>query len=181
MEQCPVTFGSNMSQLHGFVCDPKTMCFENSSKAFSRAEVICPRPYHASRIPMFMEGVNKFCPKSKSILPKQKEDSSFEFRDIILNKDDQYGDLDGGAQVVFFCGSPPVRSRNPVARDEQFTKQTKPIFSPLPVNSFGVGKSCARVDRASPICGSFSGNPKVRIEGFTCKKSDSRSAVPALA
>ncbi|XP_020683647.1 uncharacterized protein LOC110100468 isoform X2 [Dendrobium catenatum] len=116
-----------------------------------------------------------------SILPKQKEDSSFEFRDIILNKDDQYGDLDGGAQMVFFCGSPPVRSRNPVARDEQFTKQTKPMFSPLPVNSFGVGKSCARVDRASPICGSFSGNPKVRVEGFTCKKSDSRSAVSALA
>ncbi|KAH0466689.1 hypothetical protein IEQ34_003927 [Dendrobium chrysotoxum] len=116
-----------------------------------------------------------------SILPKQKEDFSFEFRDIILNKDDQYGDLDGGAQMVFFCGSPPVRSHNPVVRDEQFTKQTKSIFSPLPVNSFGVGKSCARVDRASPICGSFSGNPKVRIEGFTCKKSDSRSAVPALA
>lgn len=161
--------------------DPRTMYFENSSQAFARAEVICPRPCRAARVPIFMEGVDKFCPRSKSNLPKQKEGSSFEFLDIILKQDGQEGDLYGGNQMVFFCGSPPVRSHNPVVHDAQFTKQTKSIVSPLLTNSFGVGKSCARVDRSSPTCGSFSGSPKVRIEGFACRKSDSRSSVPTLA
>ncbi|KAG0464046.1 hypothetical protein HPP92_019692 [Vanilla planifolia] len=151
-----------MGQLYDFVCDPRMMLWQNSTQAFARAELICPKPRHVANAPYFVEGLNKFCPKSVSISTKQKEDSSFQILDIIRNKDDLVGDLDGPSQVSFFCGSPPVRSHNPVVHDAYFTRHAQSFVSCVN-NPCVTTKSSDTVDRGA-LCGS----PKVRIEGFSC-------------
>ncbi|RWW08371.1 hypothetical protein BHE74_00010107 [Ensete ventricosum] len=83
--------------------------------------------------------------------------------------------------MSFFCGSPPVRTDNPVIHDVQFGKQAQFLASSRG-NSPGM-KPAGRVERGgSPTCrSSFEGNPKVRIEGFACGNSKQHRVAPALA
>ncbi|PKA56861.1 hypothetical protein AXF42_Ash002164 [Apostasia shenzhenica] len=162
-----------------FVSDTKPIVWQTTSHSFSKTDVICPQPVRVPRIPNFLEGLNKVSPMPKSILAKQRGGSGFE---ILNNRPDQ-DDLESDSDCVnwkgFLCGSPPVRSHNPLVHDVQFTKQTQSFASPLG-NSSGSPTPSTAVEKGSPSC-FISGSPKVRIEGFSCSKSDTHCVVPALA
>ncbi|OEL17362.1 hypothetical protein BAE44_0021624 [Dichanthelium oligosanthes] len=136
-----------------------------------RAEIICPQPRRATRLPFAVETVNKASPRANGALPLYRSDSTSDILDLILSKNDPDGD--SSSQVGFLCGSPPVRTNNPVIHDPQFGKRV-PSFSPLG-SSYGK-TSAGRVEVGSPSCGSIS-SPKVRIEGFACGNSETHYAV----
>ena len=91
----------------------------------------------------------------------------------LVFQNDLDADTDSCSQAAFFCGSPPVRTNNPVVHDPMFGEKT-PSFSPLG-SSFGK-KLAGRLELgSSPSCGASS--PKVRIEGFACGNKESHCAV----
>jgi len=136
-----------------------------------RAEVICPQPRRATRLPFAVETVNKASPRTNSAFPLYRSDSTSDILDLILSKNEPDGD--SSSQVGFLCGSPPVRTNNPVIHDPQFGKRV-PSFSPL-VSPYGK-MPAGRVEVGSPSCGARS-SPKVRIEGFTCGNSETHYAL----
>nr|CAB3476637.1 unnamed protein product [Digitaria exilis] len=136
-----------------------------------RVEVICPQPRRATRLPFAVETANRASPRTNGAFPLHRSDSTSEILDLILSKNDPDGD--SSSQVGFLCGSPPVRTDNPVIHDPQFGKRL-PSFSPLG-SSFGKTPA-GRVEVGSPSCGASS-SPKVRIEGFACGKSETHYAV----
>ncbi|XP_066317416.1 uncharacterized protein [Miscanthus floridulus] len=136
-----------------------------------RAEVICPQPRRATRLPFAVETVNKASPKTNGAFPLYRSDSTADILDLILSKNDSDGD--SSSQVGFLCGSPPVRTNNPVIHDPQFGIRV-PSFSPLG-SSYGKAPT-VRVEVGSPSCG-VSSSPKVRIEGFACGNSETHYAV----
>ncbi|KAG0464055.1 hypothetical protein HPP92_020124 [Vanilla planifolia] len=115
-----------------------------------------------SLISLCSDNTARFSSMGQLISSKQKEDSSFQILDIIRNNDDLVGDLDGHSQVSSFCGSPPVRSHNPVVHDAYFTRHAQSFVSCVN-NPCVTTKSSDTVDRGA-LCGS----PKVRIEGVSC-------------
>lgn len=164
--------------------DTKTRFLKNSSQSFAFVEAICPKPHRAVRVPYFIEDLSKFSPEPKSSLLRKRDKTGFEIIGVLLNKEDIEvgGDIDEGNEIGYFCGSPPVRTHNPVIHDAQFTKQMNLIAFPVVANSPGLSNPSARVERGSPICSpTISGSPKIRVEGFTCGKSDPRCVVPTLA
>ncbi|VAH12052.1 unnamed protein product [Triticum turgidum subsp. durum] len=106
-------------------------------------------------------------------LPVYRTDSASDILDLILSKNDPDVDTDSNGQVGFFCGSPPVRTNNPIVNDPQFGRNT-PCFSPLgsPFSKMLGG----RAEVGSPSCGASS-SPKVRIEGFACGNKENHCAV----
>ncbi|GJN36421.1 hypothetical protein PR202_gb25280 [Eleusine coracana subsp. coracana] len=135
--------------------------------------VICPQPRRPSRAPFIFESINRAgSPKTNGVLPVCRGDSASDVLDLILNKNDPDADTDWSGQAAFFCGSPPVRTNNPVVHDPMFGEET-PSFSPLG-SSFGK-KLAGRLEVGSPSCGVSS--PKVRIEGFACGNKESHCAV----
>ncbi|XP_073012991.1 uncharacterized protein [Typha latifolia] len=178
MEHCPMRLNI-VSQLNpDYLSDRKSRFWQIDNQSTPRVELICPQPRRASRVPCFIDSLSRV--KPNGILPMPKGDCPSEILDIILSKDDPDGDLDSSSQMGFFCGSPPVRTNNPVVQDPQFAKQTQTLVSPLG-NSLSK-KPAGRVEIGSPSCGaSFGGSPKVRIEGFACENSKSRRVVSALA
>lgn len=127
-------------------------------------------------------------------VPWSKTDRWFDFIDfciqhfavLYLNLESQCqdgleGDSDASNQAGFLCGSPPVRTNNPVIQDAEFAKLTASPASPLG-NSLGMKPPGH--DKGSPSSrgSSLGSSPKVRIEGFNCGSSpDTRQAVSALA
>ncbi|OAY82847.1 hypothetical protein ACMD2_21098 [Ananas comosus] len=178
MEHCPV-MRNTISQLTlECMTDRKSRFWQFDAQTMPRVEVICPKPRRASCVPFFMESLSRVSP-----MPN-RGDCTPDDLDIILSKDDSDSDLDPSSPTDFFSGSPPVRSTNPLIHDAQFLKQTQftKIASPLG-NSLGK-KPAGKAEIGSPSCGaasSFGGNPKVRIEGFSCGNSEPHCVVPALA
>ncbi|CAL4964586.1 unnamed protein product [Urochloa decumbens] len=127
-----------------------------------RAEVICPQPRRATRPPFAVETVNRASPKTNGAFPLYRSDSTSDILDLILSKNDPDGD--SSSQMGFLCGSPPVRTNNPVIHDPLFGKSV-PSFSPL--GSPYCKTPAGIVEVGSPSCGASS-SPKVRIEGFAC-------------
>ena len=145
----------------------------DSPQPVPRIEVICPQPRRASRPAFLMESINRTSSKPNGTLPVYRADSASDILDLILSKNDADVDTDSSSQVGFFCGSPPVRTNNPVVHDPQFGRNT-PSFSPLG-SSFGK-KLGGRAEVGSPSCGASS-SPKVRIEGFACGNKEAQCAV----
>ncbi|ONM30812.1 uncharacterized protein [Zea mays] len=141
-----------------------------------RAEVLCPQPRRAARIP-FAVSVNKAIPRSNCALPPYRPASACDILDdLILSKNDFSDGADSSSgQAGFLCGSPPVRANNPVVHDPQFGKRALPSMSPLGSSSHVKLK----VEAGSPSCG-VSSSPKVRIEGFACGNSETHYAVTPL-
>lgn len=172
MEHCPAKLNTSGQLYPESMTDMKSRFWQISNQSLPRTEVICPQPRHATRVSFFIDSVNRFGPKPKGALPMYRGDCGLEILDSNRSMDDSEWDLEGGGQTSFFCGSPPVRTNNPIVHDAQFAKQTHSVASPLG-GSLGMKP---RGDRGSPSCGSsFTGSPKVRIEGFSCGK------VPAFA
>ncbi|KAL6850191.1 hypothetical protein ACP4OV_020818 [Aristida adscensionis] len=137
-----------------------------------RAEVICPQPRRATRLPFAVETVSRASPKPNGSFPVYRSDSTSDILDLILSKNDPDGDINSSSQMGFLCGSPPVRTNNPIIHDPLFGKRV-PSFSPLG-GSYGK-KPAGRVEVGSPSCSASS--PKVRIEGFACGSSETHYAV----
>ncbi|CAL9173694.1 unnamed protein product [Musa hybrid cultivar] len=156
--------------------DRKSIFWQVDDQPCPRAEVICPQPRRATRIPYFMHSLNRVNGKPKGLLPIHRVDCASEILDLLLSKDASEGDSDSSSQVGFFCGSPPARTNNPVVRDSEFGKQSPFLDSPKGISPSM--KQAGRVERGSPTCGS---SPKVRIEGFACSNSESQCIVPAFA
>ncbi|CAM0958835.1 unnamed protein product [Alopecurus aequalis] len=143
--------------------------------AAGRIEVICPQPRRPARPPFLMEPVSRASSKPPNgTLPVYRADSASDILDLILSKNDPDVDTDAGSQAAFFCGSPPVRTNNPVVNDPQFGRNT-PSFSPLGSSPFSKMLS-GRAEVGSPSCGASS-SPKVRIEGFACGNKETQCAV----
>uniref|UniRef100_A0ACD5TZL0 Uncharacterized protein n=1 Tax=Avena sativa TaxID=4498 RepID=A0ACD5TZL0_AVESA len=141
--------------------------------AAGRIEVICPQP---RRPPFLVEPlVSRASSKPNGgALPVYRADSASDILDLILSKNDPDVDTDSGNQAAFFCGSPPVRTNNPVVNDPQFGRNT-PSFSPLGSSPFSKMLG-GRAEVGSPSCGASS-SPKVRIEGFACGNKETQCAV----
>ncbi|URD93431.1 hypothetical protein MUK42_00363 [Musa troglodytarum] len=182
MDNCPVRCNT-MGQLYpDCMSERKSRFWQIDNQPNSRSEVICPQPRRATRVPCFINTLNIVSSKPKGILPMYKVDSASEILDLNPSQDDTDNDLDSSGQMGFFCGSPPVRTDNPVIHDVQFAKQAQFLASSRG-SSPGTTKPAVRVERGnSPTCGSsFKGNPKVRIEGFACGNSKQHRGAPALA
>ncbi|CAL9048313.1 unnamed protein product [Musa banksii] len=156
--------------------DRKSIFWQVDDQPCPRAEVICPQPRRATRIPYFMHSLNRVNGKPKGLLPIHRVDCASEILDLLLSKDASEGDSDSSSRVGFFCGSPPARTNNPVVHDSEFGKQSPFLDSPKGISPSM--KQAGRGERGSPTCGS---SPKVRIEGFACSNSESQCIVPAFA
>ncbi|KAJ8493830.1 hypothetical protein OPV22_015551 [Ensete ventricosum] len=110
--------------------DTKSIFWQVDDQPCPRAEVICPQPRRTTRIPHFMQSLNRVGGKPKSILPIHRVDCASEILDLLLSKDGSEGDSDSSSQVGFFCGSPPARTNNPVVHDSEFGKQSLFLDSP---------------------------------------------------
>ncbi|CAN6345569.1 unnamed protein product, partial [Urochloa humidicola] len=142
----------------------------------ARMDLICPQPRRASRTPFLMDSLSRPSPKPNGALPVYRADSTCDILDLILSKNDPDVDNDSSGQAGFFCGSPPVRTNNPVIHDPLFGKKT-PSFSPLG-SSFGK-MGAVRAEVGSPSCGASS--PKVRIEGFACGNKETTHCAVTFA
>ncbi|TVU18434.1 hypothetical protein EJB05_34535 [Eragrostis curvula] len=152
--------------------DRRSRFWQVDAHSVARFEVLCPQPRRVSCPPFQFESLSRASPKHNGALPVYRADSASDIFDLILTKNDPDVDTDSSSQAPFFCGSPPVRTNNPIVRDPMFGKKI-PSFSPLG-SSFG--KTLAgRVEVGSPSCGVSS--PKVRIEGFACGNKESHCAV----
>lgn len=167
----PVSYLENMS-------DMKSRFLQIGSPSVSRAEVICPKPRRATGVPYVLDNLNRCGSKSKG-LPALTGYHGLEILNVILNKDELEGESEASNQIGFLCGSPPVRTGNPVVQDVEFAK-----LSALPASPLGSshGMKQPRHDKGSPSCSSPLGaSPKVRIEGFSCGSPDSQRVVSAFA
>jgi hypothetical protein len=92
-----------------------------------------------------------------------------------ISQSDLDFDLDLTGQTGFFCGSPPVRSNNPLVRDAQFINQIH-SQSPIVLSPLGADLPGKKHTGSPSYKSTYNNSPQVRIEGFNCRKS-----VPSLA
>lgn len=164
--------------------------------------VVCPKP---RRVGGFFNSPSAFDPL-ESIRPscylqfsQQMEacdsDAGTELLDIILTKGD-YGEGRSNYQMdsspPFFCGSPPSRASNPLIQDAHFGQEFFDPFSPTleavavahppplspPPPPSPLSSSSARKNGGGGCGMKFGHKPApVRIEGFSCGRNCSISAV----
>lgn len=178
MENFPLRFSPVGQLLIENMSDVKSRFLQIGNPSVSRVEVICPKPRRATSVPYVLDSLTRCGPKAKG-LHVHGGNYGLEILDAILTEDELEGESDASNKIGFLCGSPPVRTNNPVIQDVEFTKLS--VLPPSPLGSFE-GMKAARHDKGSPSCGSPLGaSPKVRIEGFACGSPDSPRVVSALA
>ncbi|URD94068.1 hypothetical protein MUK42_01850 [Musa troglodytarum] len=159
MENFHVRLNSTDQIYQDSMYDRKSIFWQVDDQPCPRAEVICPQPCRATRIPYFMHSLNRVNGKPKGILQIHRVDCASEILDLLLSKDGFEGDSDSSSQVGFFCGSPPARTNNPVVHDSEFGKQSPFLDSPKGISPSM--KQAGRVERGSPTCGS---SPKMNVD-----------------
>ncbi|ERN06340.1 uncharacterized protein LOC18434534 [Amborella trichopoda] len=142
--------------------------------------VVCPKPQRVACPSFVSDDLYRFCCKPRSNHKGQEEPSpGLNSVDLFLSTNGCKEDAEPNSPASYFCGSPPVRTSNPLVRDEQFNRQT--LTRPTSVLSHG-GKPIVRVEGFATSCGaSIGAKPKVRIEGFVSSSPESQCIVPALA
>jgi hypothetical protein len=100
---------------------------------------------------------------------------SFLIQTFSILQSDLDFDLDLTGQTGFFCGSPPVRTNNPLVKDAQFINQIH-TQSPIVLSPLGTDLHGKKPTSSPSFKSTYGNNPKVRVEGFNCRKS-----VPSLA
>lgn len=168
VESCQVTV-SAIGQLYAETnLDTKS----RFSPSLPGAEVICPQPRRVIRVPCVFDSLDNSSPKTKSSYHPHKVNHALDFWDFIFSKDEFEVDPNNHG---FFCGSPPVRTNNPLINDAEFAKLNHLPASPL--SNCHVIKPAVH-DSGSPSHGT---SPKIRVEGFACGSPDSPRVVSALA
>ncbi|RRT44480.1 hypothetical protein B296_00035773 [Ensete ventricosum] len=147
-----------------------------------RVEVICPQPRRALKsTSSVLDWVEDFGSKAKGILPALHGDHKLKnILDTLLGEDESEEELDSSKQTRFFCGSPPVRTNNPVIWDAHFGEENLSFTSPSgDIYDTGTPR---RVERNSHSCGSsFVAKSEFRTEQFTPGDPDRRPVVSALS
>ncbi|XP_042426034.1 uncharacterized protein LOC122013885 [Zingiber officinale] len=111
-----------------------------------RVEVIYPQPHRAVKVPTMLDCVGSLPSMTKCVLPVQQGDhNNLDFFDTFFDKDET-----GDNQTDFFCGSPPLRTTNPVVWDAFFTKENIG-FSPTTIHE---SRTQARVEQSPRSCSS---------------------------
>ncbi|KAJ4798273.1 translocase subunit seca [Rhynchospora pubera] len=176
MEHCSMrlnNFAQTMPR-SDFVSDKRSRFWQIEGQSAPKSEVICPQPCRISRVPLFIETLNRSSPKPSSLLSMCKVDGPHDIIDIINNKSDlEFDDLTGN--TGFFCGSPPVRTNNPLVKDAQFLNQIN-SQSPVVLSPLGTDLSGKKPTGVPTFNSTYGSSPKVRIEGFNC-----RASVPTFA
>ncbi|CAL9108091.1 uncharacterized protein LOC135619467 isoform X1 [Musa acuminata AAA Group] len=181
MENCPVRVNTIGQLYTDCVSDRKSRFWQIDNQPNLRSDAICPQPRRAVKVPYLIHTFNGVISKPMGILPMHRVDCAQEILDLILSQNDPYNEPDSSNQVGFICGSPPVRTSNPVVHDVQFAKQAQSSAS-SPLGNSPRMKHAGIVERGSPTCGSSrGGSPKARIEGFACGSSEKQHVAPALA
>ncbi|CAA7404875.1 unnamed protein product [Spirodela intermedia] len=129
-------------------------------------EVVCPEPRRIIGKPIVPESLNRICSKPRSLLAQQRGEAP-EILDIILSSsDDADGDLGSPRQLGFLCGSPPLRTSNPLILDAKFEEVAAPDALPHGCRPLAVA---ARMDRAvlplSPLGNSHGAKPPMGVAG----------------
>ncbi|XP_042434121.1 uncharacterized protein LOC122020284 [Zingiber officinale] len=111
-----------------------------------RVEVIYPQPHRAVKVPTMLDCVGSLPSMTKCVLPVQQGDhNNLDFFDTFFDKDET-----GDNQTDFFCGSPPLRTTNPIVWDAFFTKENIG-FSPTTIHE---SRTQARVEQSPQSCSS---------------------------
>ncbi|URE25812.1 hypothetical protein MUK42_06235 [Musa troglodytarum] len=182
MENCPMRVNTTGQLYTDCMSDRKSRFWQIDNEPNHRSEAICPQPRRAAKVPYLIHTCSGVISKPKGILPMHRVDCAPEILDLILSQNDPYNELDSSNQVGFICcGSPPMRTSNPVVQDVRFAKQAQSSASSPCGNSPGM-KQAGMVQTGSPTCGSSrGGSPKARIEGFACGSSEKQHVAPARA
>ncbi|URE21154.1 hypothetical protein MUK42_12443 [Musa troglodytarum] len=146
-----------------------------------RVEVICPQPRRALKgTSSVSDWIEDFGSKAKGILPALQGDHKLNALDSLFGKDESEEGLDSSKQAGFFCGSPPVRTNNPVVWDALFVEENL-SFTSSPGDMHET-RTPSQVDRNSHSCGSsFVAKPESRTEQFARGDPGRRLVVSALS
>ncbi|THU59708.1 hypothetical protein C4D60_Mb07t04890 [Musa balbisiana] len=148
-----------------------------------RVEVICPQPRRALKATSsVLDWVADFGSKAKGILPALQGDQMLNILDTLPGKDESEEGLDSSKQTGFFCGSPPVRTSNPVVWDALFVEENL-SFTSSPGDIYDETGTPSRGERNSHSCGSsFVAKLESRTEQFARgDPQDCRLVVSALS
>ncbi|WOK96655.1 hypothetical protein Cni_G05362 [Canna indica] len=161
MESRPLRFGGIGQLFPEFLPDGRV----------PRIEVVSPQPRRAMKV-WLLDCAGGLGSTAKCILPSCHGDhNNHNFLDMFFDKDESEDDLNTKNQTGFFCGSPPVRTNNPVVWDALFAKENLSLASPQMRTH--ETRNAVRLDRSPHSCGSSfeeesDRSPQIRTEGFAC-------------
>ncbi|KAL6626554.1 hypothetical protein ACP70R_030280 [Stipagrostis hirtigluma subsp. patula] len=104
-----------------------------------RAEVICPKPRRATRLPSAVETVSRASPRPNGAFAVYRSDSTSDILDLILNKNDSDGDVNSSGQVGILCGS--SYGKNPAGRVEVGSPKCGASSPKVRIEGFACGNS----------------------------------------
>jgi hypothetical protein len=141
-------------------CGAEARYSDWSNQKNSRSDqLVCPRPRRS------FNGRSQFNFNSCGSFRAQDVDVDLDMLAIIAMENESDDDLELGTDnddSYFFCGSPPLRSDNPLSHDPEFRYMG---------DFYGTMKcSSSSIPKRSPQ--SLSPAPVRRIEGFTCGNSN---------
>lgn len=172
MEYCHASFSTLGHVYAERLPEKRSGIWHMLNRSVNRAEVICPEPRRMIRAPFIADGCNRLFSMTKGVLPTHTGES-FGILDFILCKDDLETEHESPSQMGFFCGSPPVRTSNPVIYDSQFQKQAAQEASPgNHPHPLGGNLTLAISEKAAPA----SPSPVKNSHGSSASRADAEDS-----